>query len=207
MICWPSVPGTGPKWRGMSPRLPPRPPSPGAAGARRTVSAILRWSVHSHDRAKGDAMSPNEPYEKRLLAGWGDMDFNSHMRNTAYLDKSADVRMLYFSEHGFPMSQFMRMKLGPVIQKDELEYVREVHLLDELKVTLAIAGLSEDGSRWLMRNEFFRSDGKLAARVSSVGGWLDLAARRLAPAPAELLEVLGRLPKTQDFQTLPSSLV
>jgi acyl-CoA thioester hydrolase len=28
-------------------------------------------------------------YEKKLLAGWGDMDFNAHMRNTAYLDKSA----------------------------------------------------------------------------------------------------------------------
>jgi acyl-CoA thioester hydrolase len=23
------------------------------------------------------------------VAGWGDMDFNSHMRNTAYLDKVA----------------------------------------------------------------------------------------------------------------------
>ena len=39
-------------------------------------------------------------YEKTLIAGWGDMDFNSHMRNTAYLDKSADVRMMYFAENG-----------------------------------------------------------------------------------------------------------
>ena len=29
-------------------------------------------------------------YSKILLAGWADMDFNSHMRNTAFLDKSAD---------------------------------------------------------------------------------------------------------------------
>jgi acyl-CoA thioester hydrolase len=28
-------------------------------------------------------------YVKTLFAGWGDMDFNAHMRNTAYLDKSA----------------------------------------------------------------------------------------------------------------------
>lgn len=31
-------------------------------------------------------------YTKKLYAGWADMDSNSHMRNTAYLDKAADVR-------------------------------------------------------------------------------------------------------------------
>ena len=28
-------------------------------------------------------------YSKTLFAGWGDMDFNSHMKNTAFLDKAA----------------------------------------------------------------------------------------------------------------------
>ena len=64
-------------------------------------------------------------YEKTLVAGWGDMDFNSHMRNTAYLDKSADVRMMYFAECGFPMAEFMRLKLGPVVMRDEVEFDRE----------------------------------------------------------------------------------
>lgn len=145
-------------------------------------------------------------YEKKLLAGWGDMDFNAHMRNTAYLDKSGDVRMIFFSEHGFPMSEFSRLRLGPVIQKDEIEYFREVNLLDELKVTLSVAGLAEDGSRWIIRNEFFRPDGKLAARVTSAGGWLDLSARKLVTAPAGLLEVLKELPRTSDFQELPSNI-
>jgi acyl-CoA thioester hydrolase len=144
-------------------------------------------------------------YQKAFHAGWGDMDFNSHMRNTAYLDKSADTRMMFFSENGFPMSEFARLKLGPVIMKDEIKYLREVNLLDELKVTLAVAGLSEDGSRWLMRNEFFRPDAKLAASVSSLGGWLDLSARRLVAAPAKLLEALMRLPQTSDFQQMPTN--
>ncbi|MGB7464802.1 MAG: thioesterase family protein [Candidatus Acidiferrum sp.] len=52
-------------------------------------------------------------FERRVVAGWSDMDFNSHMRNTAYLDKSADVRMMYFSENGFSMQEFMRLRLGP----------------------------------------------------------------------------------------------
>ena len=44
------------------------------------------------------------------------MDFSSHMRNTAYLDKSADVRMMYFSSCGFTMAEFMRLRLGPVVE-------------------------------------------------------------------------------------------
>ena len=145
-------------------------------------------------------------YEKILLAGWGDMDFNAHMRNTAYLDKSGDVRMMFFSEHGFPMSEFSRLRLGPVIQKDEIEYFREVNLLDELKVTLSVAGLAEDGSRWIIRNEFFRPDGKLAARVTSVGGWLDLSVRKLVTAPAGLLAAMKELSRSSDFQELPSNI-
>ena len=81
-------------------------------------------------------------FEKHVIAGCGDMDFNSHMRNTAYLDKSADVRMMYFGERGFPMSEFLRLKIGPVIMKDELEYFREVQLLEEFIVDLALAGLA-----------------------------------------------------------------
>ena len=140
------------------------------------------------------------------MAGWGDMDFNSHMRNTAFLDKAADVRMLFFSEHGFPMQEFLRRKIGPVIRKDELEYFKEVHLLEELRITLALAGLAEDGSRFLLRNEFRRADGKMAATVTSAGGWLDQTLRKLVAPPEALLATLRLLPQTDDFQTLPSNI-
>ena len=38
-------------------------------------------------------------FSKTLYVGWGDLDANGHMRNTAYLDKAADVRMYYFADH------------------------------------------------------------------------------------------------------------
>jgi acyl-CoA thioester hydrolase len=141
-----------------------------------------------------------------MFAGWGDMDFNSHMRNTAFLDKAADVRMMFFAENGFSAAEFMRLKLGPVIMKDEVEYQKEVALLEEITVTLALAGLSDDGSRFLMRNEILRTDGKLSARVTSAGGWLDLGARKLVRPPEGLLAVLRSLPHTGDFAPLPSSI-
>ncbi|HEY5612327.1 MAG TPA: thioesterase family protein [Lysobacter sp.] len=146
-------------------------------------------------------------YSKTLFAGWADMDFNAHMKNTAYLDKSADVRMLFFSEHGFPTAEFSRLRLGPVVRKDEVEYHREVGLLQEIVITLAIAGVARDGSRFVLRNEIFRADGTLCARVTSAGGWLDLDARRLIAPPAPLLAAMQSLDRTPDFSELPSSVV
>jgi acyl-CoA thioester hydrolase len=133
------------------------------------------------------------PFERMLYARWGDMDFNGHMKNTAYLDASADVRMMYFAEHGFSMREFERLRFGPVILKDELEYYRELRLLEPVKVTLEADSLSEDGMRFRLRNEFFREDGTKVAKVTSDGGWLDLDARKLKPPPDELRRLLEQL--------------
>jgi len=145
-------------------------------------------------------------YARSFVAGWGDMDFNSHMRNTAFLDRAADVRMMFFAENGFPMAEFVARRLGPVVMKDEIEYYRELALLQEFSVSLAIAGLAADGSRFVMRNDVLDSDGKLCARVTSTGGWLDLGARRLVAPPAGLLAALVSLPRSDDYKDLPSSL-
>ena len=145
-------------------------------------------------------------YSKTLFASWADMDFNSHMKNTAFLDKAADVRMMFFSENGFPMAEFSRLRLGPVIMKDEVEYRKEVGLLQEITVTLAVAGHSEDGSRFLLRNDVVHLDGTLCARVTSAGGWLDLTTRKLIAPPAALHSAMKSLPQTSDFTLLPSSI-
>ncbi len=141
-------------------------------------------------------------FEKTLYAGWGDMDFNSHMRNTAFLDKSGDVRMMFFSEHGFPMSEFLKLQLGPVIFKDEIEYFKEVRLLEGIRITLECAGLSPNGSRYLLKNEFLRPDGKAIARIRSWGGWLDLAARKLTTPSPTLLKAFEAMPRSGDFVEL-----
>ncbi len=145
-------------------------------------------------------------FEKVLFAGWSDMDFNSHMRNTAFLDKCVDVRMMFFAENGFPMDELLRRRIGPVVMKDEVEYFKEVRILQPLRVTLLLAGLAEDGSRFSIRNEIWREDGKLSARVTSTGGWLDLTTRKLITPPEGVLAALRSLARTEDFQVLASSI-
>jgi acyl-CoA thioester hydrolase len=128
------------------------------------------------------------------------------MRNTAYLDKAADVRQMFLIEHGFPVAEFVRLRIGPVVMKDEVEYFKEVGLQQQITVTYALAGHSDDGSRFLLRHEVFRPDGKLSARVTSAGGWLDLNERRLVTPPPALLAAMNLLDRTPDFLVLPTSI-
>jgi acyl-CoA thioester hydrolase len=71
-------------------------------------------------------------------------------------------------------------------------------------VTYALAGHAVDGSL-LLRHEIFRDGRKLASRVSSIGGRLDLAARKLIAPPPALLAAMKLLERTSDFVVLTSS--
>lgn len=151
-------------------------------------------------------MTPYEGrYWKEFLAGWGTMDFNGHLANTAYLDLAADVRMAFFAEHGFPPNEFGRLAIGPVMRKDEIEYFREVGLHDKVIVTYAALAMSPDGSRFKLENEIWSTAGERCATVRSTGGWLDLRARKLIPPPPLLLAALQQVPRAPDFVELPSA--
>jgi acyl-CoA thioester hydrolase len=114
--------------------------------------------------------------------------------------------MMFFAENGFAIEAFSRLRVGPVVMKDEIEYHREIALLEPIRVTLALAGLAEDGSRFRLRNCFYLTGEALSARVTSDGGWMDLERRRLVAPPAALLTVLRILPRTDDFEVLATSL-
>ena len=142
-------------------------------------------------------------YSREFLAGWGMMDFNGHLANTAYLDLAADVRMAFFAEHGFAPSEFRRLGIGPVVRRDDVEYFREVGLHETVTVTYAVAAMSEDGSRFVLENEIWTGAGERSARVRSTGGWLDLRARKLIVPPDALLAALRLVPRTPEFTELP----
>jgi acyl-CoA thioester hydrolase len=142
---------------------------------------------------------------KRFLAGWADMDWNSHMANTAYLNKAVDARVLTLAEMGFPLEEFIRLRLGVVVMKDEVEYKREVKWMEEIEISFSVAGLAPDGSRFKVRNEVRRTNGDLAARITSTGGFMDLDARKLVAPPPAVLAAYQALPRTEDYAELPSS--
>src|SRR5215213_521822 len=128
----------------------------------------------------------NQIYEKTFHVGWANVDFNGHLGNTSFMDLAVDVRMFFFAENGFSIQEFQRQRFGPVILKDEISYFKEMYLLDKIRITFQGAGMSDDVSRFKIRNEFFREDGKLAARLTTTGGWLGFETRKLIVPPKEL---------------------
>ena len=144
-------------------------------------------------------------FERRFTVGWRDVDPNGHVANMVYLEYAVDTRIAYFASQGFPPINFVRLGFGPVIKSDLVEYFREAIMLDELRVTNENGGHSEDGSRFRVINNIYKLDGELAARVTTIGGWLNLRERRLMEPPAELKQAWLNLTRTQDFEELRSS--
>lgn len=147
-----------------------------------------------------------ELHSHSTIAGWADMDANAHMANFAYLNKCVDSRMSFFKKSGFPVTEFAKRHIGPVVRRDELEYFREVGLHEPITVTLELGGIAPDGSRFRLVNEVLLADGRVAARIRSEGGWMDLIARKLIVPPADLHAALAAMPHAPDFEELPSSI-
>jgi acyl-CoA thioester hydrolase len=145
-------------------------------------------------------------YEKTFHVGWANVDFNGHLGNTSFLDLAVDVRMFFFAENGFPVHEFQRLRFGPVIMKDEITYFKEMYMLDKIRITFQGAGMSEDATRFRIRNDFFREDGRLAASLTTNGGWLSFETRKLIVPPKNLADAMRSLVRTDDFEVLPSSI-
>ena len=145
-------------------------------------------------------------FEETFEVSWSHLDGNGHMANTSYMLIAIDCRFHYFASQGFAPADFARHRVGPVVRSDSIDYYRELHLLEKVRVNLLCAGLAPDGSRFRIVNEFRRDDGERAARVTSLGGWFDLNSRKLIAPPEPLDAAMRAIERTADFETLPSSL-
>ena len=147
-------------------------------------------------------MDENNLSEIKVRTRWGEMDQNGHMRNVAYLDLSANCRMEFFDANGYTLMDFFGAGFGPIVLKDEIEYRAEVRLAEEITITNELAGMNEEGSRFVFRNRFVRADGKLAASVSSLVMFLDLATRKKMAPPEKLLSAILAMNKSDDYAVI-----
>jgi acyl-CoA thioester hydrolase len=145
-------------------------------------------------------------FEKTFQVGWRDVDPNGHVANMTYLQYAVDARIAMFAHYGFPPMQFVKHGFGPVIKNDFVEYFREAVMLDELRVTVERGGQSADLSRFRVVNNIYKSTGELAAKVTTIGGWLNLKERKLMEPPEGIKIGWNSLTRTDDFEELESSL-
>ncbi len=144
-------------------------------------------------------------FERKFQVGWRDVDPNGHVANMVYLEYAVDTRIAFFASQGFPPANFLEHGFGPVIKSDFVEYFREAIMLDELRVTMENGGHSEDCSRFRVINNIYKASGEIAARVTSIGGWLGLKERKLIEPPELILNAWLTLERTDDFEELKSS--
>jgi acyl-CoA thioester hydrolase len=110
--------------------------------------------------------------------------------------------MEFFNANGYTLTEFFGAGLGPVVLKDEIEYKREVRLAEDLVVTNELAGMSEDNTRFIFRNQFIKANGKLACKISSLVAFFDLATRKMIAPPENLMKAILSLPRSEDFSTI-----
>jgi acyl-CoA thioester hydrolase len=147
-------------------------------------------------------MATGDRSEMHIRSRWGEIDSNGHMRNVAYLDISANARMEFFNANGYTLTEFFGAGIGPVVLKDEIEYKREVRLAEDLTVTNELAGMSEDNTRFIFRNQFIKANGKLACKISSLVAFFDIATRKTIAPPENLMRAILSLPRSEDFSTI-----
>ena len=140
-----------------------------------------------------------ESYAKTFEIRWADLDPNAHMRHSAYADYGAQARIGFLTEQGFGLPQFMKAQLGPVLFREDLKYLKEIRANERIRVTCEAVGMSPNRKHWKIRHRIFRQDGELACIIDCQGAWLDLAARKVIPAPAELQLVMDKMPKSDDY--------
>ncbi len=143
-------------------------------------------------------------YTRQFTVRWSECDANGHLRNTGYSEYGIETRMSFLAEHGFPYARFVEHALGPVIQREEIDYLHELHLGDAVEVDFKGLGTSPDGARFKLSHDFLKG-GRKVARIVITGGWMDLRHRRLTSPPEELIRILGSLERGEAFEDLPNA--
>ena len=128
---------------------------------------------------------------------WADMDPNGHMRHSAYADYAADQRLILLAEWGYDIKQFARLRLGPILFREETTFLKEVYIGEEIRVDSRLRSVNEDGTRWSILHTIYKADGRVAATVVVDGAWLDLDRRKLTTPPAELATAFRELPLSE----------
>jgi len=144
-------------------------------------------------------------YSKRFLVRWSECDANGHLRNTAYSEYGIETRVCFLAENGFPFARFVDHAIGPVIQREEIDYLHELRMGDAVEVDFKGLGVSPDGARFKLCHDFRAPGGRKVARIVITGGWMDLRRRRLAPPPEELLQILSSLERGETYEELPNA--
>lgn len=130
---------------------------------------------------------------------WADIDANRHMRHSAYNDYAAHLRVKLLKKINLDLATMAELNFGPVLFREETVFLRETGLGETISVDVKLHKTRRDGSRWTFVHEFLKENGKVAARLTVDGAWMDLEKRKLTALPEQFQQDLFAIPQTEDF--------
>lgn len=130
---------------------------------------------------------------------WADIDFNQHMRHSAFADYAAHARLTVLANVGLTLSKLAELKIGPVLFREELTFRKELFLNEKITIVSELLKTNADYSKWTICSKFYREDATFAAQVIVDGAWIDLTVRKIAKSNSSLSELFASVPKSNEF--------
>lgn len=133
-----------------------------------------------------------EPFTVRVTVRAYELDTQGHLNGAVYHQYGDHARWECLRAAGVSLDELRATGVGPVTLENTIRYHRELRAGDDVDITCTFDWGA--GRTFRMRQELRRADGVLAAEISSVGGLLDLAERRLVPDPGGRWRALADRP-------------
>ncbi|MEV4439483.1 thioesterase family protein [Streptomyces sp. NPDC049577] len=135
----------------------------------------------------------SEPFSVAVTVRGYETDSQGHLNTSVYMQYAEHARWCALEAGGIRQSALLEKGVGPVNLETNLRFHRELRAGDEVRVSCAFR---YDGGKTIrIEQRIVKADGTLAAEVTSVGGLLDLAERRLVADPASWFRALASDPE------------
>ncbi len=121
-----------------------------------------------------------------------EVDTQGHLNWAQYLHYAEHARWEYLAAAGITQEGLLASGVGPAALDVHVTFRRELHGGDEIDVGCQFT--FDTSWTYQVKQDFRRTDGLLAAELTSTSGLIDLAERKLVANPAERLRALAADP-------------
>lgn len=132
------------------------------------------------------------PFFVETIVRWSDLDANMHLANASYMNFTSYARIAFLRHCGIKLSDLARYKIGPAVLREEFSFFREAHEGQEIIISVAITGNSENGEIFEFEHNLYdKNSGTHLAYSRVFGVWFSMTERKKTPPPVEMLDKLN----------------
>lgn len=142
----------------------------------------------------------DQPFYTELKIRWADLDPNFHVLHSKYYDFAATCRMEYLVQHGITPAYMKKLSIGPILLREECSFRREINFGDDIRISMEVAQLTTDFSRWTFSHQIIKNGDTVSAILKAEGAWMNTDLRKMAAPPPEVIALFDAAPRSADFR-------